>query len=192
MKIINKEVLSDGFLKLHKYNVEHNDVVFEREFLDVGVTVCALVHNTMTDKFIFVKQFRPGTANSKLVELPGGWLENNNPVQTIHNEVIEEVGYKPDKIEKMLETFFVPGYSSENLNIYYVTVSEKISEGGGITNEHEYIDIVELSRADILKLKPSDADAKTLMALSMCNLIKPYYIYNYNRMSNPEERIGGC
>jgi len=125
MKIINKEVLSDRFLKLHMYNVEHNDSMFEREFIDVGGTVCALVHNIHTDKFVFVKQFRPGTANSDIVELPGGWLENDNPVETIHNEIIEEVGYLPDKIEKMFDTYFVPGYSSEHITVFYVRVSKK-------------------------------------------------------------------
>lgn len=194
MEIISKEKLHEGFLKLNKYNIKHNGQEFEREFIDVGKTVCALVHNTKTDKFVFVRQFRPGVADVKLIELPGGWVEDDNPMQTIYNEVVEEVGYKPDKVEKIFDTFFVPGYSSEDLGFYYVRVSEKISNGGGLEHEDEFIEIIELSREEVKKLQPEETDAKTLMILSTTNLIDRYnfIVYNNNRMKNPDERFGGC
>lgn len=47
MKIVKNEILSNGFLKLKKYTIDHENVEFEREFVDVGETVCSLVHNTI-------------------------------------------------------------------------------------------------------------------------------------------------
>jgi len=55
MVIVDKEKILDGHLKVFKYFVTENGIVFEREFVDVGDTVCALVYNTITKKYIFVK-----------------------------------------------------------------------------------------------------------------------------------------
>ncbi len=38
--------------------------------------------------------------------------------KTIHDEILEEVGYLSDEIEKILDTYFVPGYSSEHITVF--------------------------------------------------------------------------
>lgn len=174
MVIVDKEKLLDGHLKVFKYFVTENGIVFEREFIDVGDTVCALVYNTITKKYIFVKQFRPGVSSSNLVELPGGLVDNYelDLENTIKRELIEEIGYKTDNVYKLISTYIVPGYSSERLHTYYIEVSEKISEGGGVKSEDEFVEIVEMTREDIVEFDFENlSDVKTIMALMKMKLI---------------------
>jgi len=174
MVIVDKEKILDGHLKVFKYFVTENGIVFEREFVDVGDTVCALVYNTITKKYIFVKQFRPGVASSNLIELPGGLVDNYiiDLEDTIKKEIVEEIGYKTDNIEKLISTYFVPGYSSERIHIYYIEVSEKISEGGGVESEDEFIEIVEMTKEEISEFDFENlSDAKTILSLMKLKLI---------------------
>jgi ADP-ribose pyrophosphatase len=195
MKVVNKEKLEKvDFLKMFKYNIEHKDKIFYREFIEIGDAVCAVVYNTKTDKYVFVKQYRPGT-NKELIELVGGLPnENLTPVQCIRIEVLEETGYMVDTIELMTITNFAPCYSTEKLHMYYITVSEKIETGGGLEHEDEYVEVVEMYKENILDFDfQSNSDAKTMLALSLIGLVGPFKnVYRKILMENPDLREGGC
>jgi ADP-ribose pyrophosphatase len=195
MKIINKEKLEKvDFLKMYKYNIQHKDKIFYREFIEIGEAVCALVYNTKTDKYVFVKQYRPGP-NKELIELVGG-LPNGNltPVQCVRIEILEETGYMVDTVELMMISNFAPCYSTEKLYMYYVTVSEKIETGGGLEHEDEYIEVVEMYKNEILDFDfQTNSDAKTMFALSLIGLVGPFKnIYKKILMDSPNEREGSC
>lgn len=195
MEIVNREELKDPkFLKLHKYNIVHSNNTFYREFVEIGNAVCALVYNRKNHKYIFVKQFRPGTG-IELLELVGGMPNGHTAEECIREEVIEETGYKPEHIELMSVTNWVPAYSTERLHMYYVVVSEKEDNGGGLQHEHEYLEVVEMSKKEILAFDfQKYGDAKTILALSLIGLNKPFQntYKNINIMDNPDSREYGC
>jgi 8-oxo-dGTP pyrophosphatase MutT (NUDIX family) len=196
MNVISKEKLEKTeFLKLYKYKLEHNGKFFDREFVEIGLAVSALVYNTKTDKYVFVKQYRPGI-NGFLLEMVGGMPSDILPTQAIYEEVLEETGYVPDTIELMASLNAVPCYSTERLNMYYVTVSKKAGNGGGIEEENEYIEVVELNKKEVMEFDFQNySDAKTVLGLSLVGLVQPFQSVHRkmnNLMKNPDVREGGC
>ena len=57
-----------------------------------------------------------------LVELPAGTLEpDEDPAVTAHRELIEETGYRADRMEKLCEFFMSPGILNERMYLYVAT-----------------------------------------------------------------------
>ena len=61
-----------------------------------------------------------------------------------------------------------PGTSSEEITVYYAEVSHRTGEGGGLAEEHENIEMVELSW-EALVAEPL-RDAKTVIAVQWVRL----------------------
>lgn len=136
----------------------------KREVMVRKNAVSSVVYNTITNKFIFVSQWRPGT-NSDIIELVAGTIEpGEDPRNTMIREIEEEIGYKTDNITLINECYMSPGGSTEIISIYYTEVSEKISEGGGLEEEGEEIDIIEMDINDIKKTLFNDA--KTIIGVN--------------------------
>ena len=71
-------------------------------------------------------------------------------------------------IRPVLSCFTSPGYSSERFFFYYATVTDadKVSDGGGLEDENEYINVVEMNVQefkDLIKDRKIQ-DAKTYIA----------------------------
>lgn len=112
-----------------------------------------LLVNTETGMVILTKQFRyaiSSKTSAHILEIVAGKIdEGEDPLETAIRETEEEVGYKikPENIKLLVKCFASPGYSSECFFIYYahVTNADKVSKGGGLESEKEYIEIVELT-----------------------------------------------
>lgn len=175
MKIIKKNIIYKEFLSLFDFTIltKSGDkvsrlfVTRESDTLSSDA-VAALVYNRKKDKYIFVKQFRMGT-NSELLEVPAGCLEKNeDPKICMKREIEEETGYKTDSIEELGAFYVSPASFAEKIYMYYVEVSEQISKGGGVEDEHEEIEIVEMNRDEIEKY--DFIDMKTEFLLKMKNI----------------------
>lgn len=135
--------------------------------------VAILVYNAEQDKVILIRQWRIGAINEKdqyVLEIPAGVRDGDeDPEKAAQREVMEEVGYRIDRLVPLPNIFTSPGYTTERIAMYYAEVSQKNREqdGGGLADEHEHIEIVELSLAEALKKIETGeiADAKTIIAL---------------------------
>src|SRR5256885_1605929 len=57
-----------------------------------------------------------------LIELPAGTLEpNEDPAETARRELIEETGYRAEKIELLSEFFMSPGILNERMRLFLAT-----------------------------------------------------------------------
>ncbi len=174
-KILKEEILFNERLIIEKAEIsdEHNNN-FSRLRLKREDASAVLILNTETDKIILTKQFRYAISSKikePILEIVAGRIdEGEEPLQTAIREVEEEVGYRinPKNIKLLVSCFASPGYSSECFYIYYATVTnaDKISEGGGLETENEYISVVEMDSKEFknLIITGNIKDAKTYIA----------------------------
>lgn len=141
-EIVNRENKYSGKFKIDELTVKYGDKEFKTEVFNRGHSVAALVYNTETKRYLFTEQYRGG-AEGLMIEIVAGKMEEGEKTQeSIKREIVEELGYKTDKVVHMTDFYLSPGGSSEVMALFYVEVSEKIGEGGGIDGEN--INIIEV------------------------------------------------
>jgi len=173
------EILSDNWYTLKKvtFNIQKKDGTFEqqsREAYDRGNGAVILLYNKNSETVILTRQFRlptfiNGNASGMMIEACAGLLDNDNPEDCIRRESEEETGYKISHVEKIFEAYMSPGSVTEILHFFIAEYSEelKINGGGGLADEGEDIEVLEIAFGDALEMIDSGEirDAKTIMLL---------------------------
>ncbi|WP_223600861.1 GDP-mannose pyrophosphatase NudK [Chryseobacterium sp. GVT01B] len=179
INILQTEILSDNWYTLNKvtYSVLKKDGTTEtqsREAYDRGNGAVILLYNQLLNTVILTRQFRlptyiNGNETGMLIEACAGLLDNDNPEDCIKRETEEETGYKISKVEKIFEAYMSPGSVTEILHFFIAEYSNemKITDGGGLEEEGENIEVLELSFEETLKMIDTGEikDAKTIMLL---------------------------
>ena len=115
-------------------------------------------------RVILIRQFRPAIAQM-VWEIPAGRLEpGEGPEACGHREIIEEVGYRAGRLEKLGEMWTAVGFCDELLYLYAATELESVPRA---LEEDEYIDIVPMPFEEALgmALQGEIRDGKTQLAL---------------------------
>lgn len=184
IKITSTELLSDNWYTLNKvtYEYQKNDGEWEthsREAYDRGNGATILLYNSSEKKIILTKQFRlptyiNGNENGMLIESCAGLLEKDNAEDCIRKETEEETGYKVSKVRKIFESYMSPGSVTEILHFFVAEYDKKmkISEGGGLKDEQENIEVLELDfdQAFNMIYKGDIKDGKTIMLLQYAKI----------------------
>ena len=177
-EVLNKETVYDGYFKIDKLTIKDGDSEYTREVFNRGNAVAGIVYDTVKKKYLFTKQWRPG-AEGDMIEIVAGSLdiEGEKPEEALKREIVEEMGYKVDLINHLKDFYVSPGGCSEVCSLYYVEVSEKVAEGGGIDNENiEVIEVDYLGPMGTLFWNMDEGqmippyqliDAKSIVAVSM-------------------------
>ncbi|MGH1517457.1 GDP-mannose pyrophosphatase NudK [Chryseobacterium sp. JK1] len=182
--ILKTEILSDNWYTLNKvtFTIHKKDGTEEtqsREAYDRGNGAVILLYNTNTKNVILTRQFRlptyiNGNTTGMLIEACAGLLDNDNPEDCIKRETEEETGYKISKVQKIFEAYMSPGSVTEILHFFIAEYSNemKIADGGGLEEEGENIEVLELSFEESLTMIDSGEikDAKTIMLLQYLRL----------------------
>lgn len=176
---LSSSLLSDNWYTLKKYSFDYLNnsgewVPQEREAYDRGNGAAILLYNKATNKIILTRQFRlptyvNGNADGFLIESCAGLLDNDNPEDCIKKECIEETGYHIDKVERVFEAYMSPGSVTEILYFFIGAYDSKLkqSEGGGVAEEQEDIEVLEVSLAAALAMIDQGLirDGKTIMLI---------------------------
>lgn len=184
VQIEKTEILSDNwyFLKKVTFNIRKKDGSFEqqsREAYDRGNGATILLYDKNNGNVILTRQFRlptfiNGNDNGMMIEACAGLLDNDNPEDCIRRETEEETGYKISKVEKIFEAYMSPGSVTEILHFFIAEYSRemKITDGGGLDDEGENIEVLELSFDEALQMIDNGniKDAKTIMLLQYLRL----------------------
>lgn len=178
------ETLSDDWINLTRYTYRENQSgVWRkqvREVHDHGHGVCALLHNADTDTVLLTRQFRLpiflAGDEGPLVEVPAGLLEGADPAERVALEVEEETGFRVADLTHLYDLYMSPGSVTERVSFYLGSYSAKdrVSEGGGVADEGESIEVVEMPFKDALAaIGTGDMkDGKTAVLLQHLALIK--------------------
>lgn len=181
---IKKELLSDNWYSLKKVTFEYQkeDGSWEtqvREAYDRGNGAAILLYNREKKTVVLTRQFRMptylnGSKDGMMIEVCAGLLEKGNAEETIKMEVEEETGYQIDSVEKVFESYMSPGSVTEILYFFIGEYEDgmKVSEGGGVEDESENIEVLEMTFEEALQLmkKGEIRDAKTIMLLQYAQI----------------------
>lgn len=180
LKNITYNTLSSEWATLSRidYDYQFKDGSWKRlsrESYDRGNGTSILLFNTEKETVILTKQFRmPAYANDKndgmSIEVCAGALDKDEAPETcIIREVEEEVGYRINKVKKVLEAYTSPGAVTEKMYCFIAEYTDdmKISEGGGVEGENEEIEVLEIPFSKAIKMMHDFEikDAKTVMLL---------------------------
>ena len=133
-----------------------------------------LLHNVERDTVTLVRQLRMAAhlagEHAYLLEVPAGFIDDGEtPMQAALREAQEETGYKIVKATPAFAAFMSPGSVTEKLHGFYaaVTDADRIAAGGGLDDEQEDLEVVELAFADAMEMVEAGEiiDAKTIMLL---------------------------
>jgi len=178
------EVLSDNWYTLNKvtYEYQKKDDEWEtvtREAYDRGNGAAILLYNTEQKTVILTRQFRlptyiNGNDSGMMVEACAGLLDKDKPEDCIRKETEEETGYRVSKGKKIFESYMSPGSVTEILYFFIAEYSKemKVSEGGGLEEESENIEVLELDFEEAYNMIYSGQikDAKTIMLLQYAKI----------------------
>jgi len=179
VKIVHTEILSDNWYTLRKITYEYlnKDGMLQtatREAYDRGNGAAILLYNTEFNKVILTRQFRlptfiNGNDSGMLIESCAGLLDNENPEECIKRETEEETGYRVNGVQKIFEAYMSPGSVTEIIYFFIAEYSRqmKVGNGGGIKEEGELIEVLELDMKEAFEMMGSGEikDAKTIMLL---------------------------
>ncbi|MDH2385309.1 GDP-mannose pyrophosphatase [Bradyrhizobium sp. CER78] len=149
-----------------------------REVYDRGNGAVLLPYNLKARSVVLVRQFRyPAFANGYddlLIEAAAGMLDDAAPEARIRAEAEEEIGYRLAHVRKVFEAFMTPGAVTEKLHFFIAEydAAMRISDGGGLADEGEDIEVLELAIDDALAMISDGriVDAKTIMLLQYAAL----------------------
>lgn len=184
IKNIEKEILSSNWYTLYKYTYDYQkeDGSWEkqmREAYDRGNGAAILLFNKKKGTVVLTRQFRMptyinGNENGMMIEVCAGLLDGDNPEECIRKEVEEETGYQVKDVRKVFECYMSPGSVTEILYFFVGAYEEKmkVSEGGGVEDETENIEVLEFLFNDTLQMIRTGEikDAKTIMLLQYAEM----------------------
>jgi nudix-type nucleoside diphosphatase (YffH/AdpP family) len=183
IRIKDVRVLSDNHYLLKTTTFEYRRGNGEwqtqhRETYDRGNGATLLPYNRAQRTVVLVRQFRyPAYVNGYdglMIEAAAGLLDNVSPETRIRAEAEEETGYRLGAVSKVFEAFMSPGAVTEKLHFFIAEYEPamRVGSGGGLADEGEDIEVLELSidQAVAMVADGRIADAKTIMLLQYAAL----------------------
>jgi nudix-type nucleoside diphosphatase (YffH/AdpP family) len=145
-----------------------------REAYDRGNGAALLLFDPGRGTVVLTRQFRlpaflNGCADGLLVEACAGLLDGDDPETCIRREAEEETGYRVRQPRKVFEAYMSPGSVTEKLHFFIAEYEpqDRVRAGGGLVNEGEDIEVIEMPLADALAgiARGAIQDGKTIMLL---------------------------
>jgi nudix-type nucleoside diphosphatase (YffH/AdpP family) len=179
VRIIEKNILSNKRYVLSNivFDQKNKDGEWqrvEREAYDRGNGAAILLYNKQKRSIILTRQFRMptyinGNPSGLLIEVCAGLLDDLEPEECIKKETEEETGFIVHHVQKVLQAYMSPGSVTEIIHFFIAEYDEnmKANEGGGLTDDHENIEVLELHFDHALEMIKSGeiTDAKTILLL---------------------------
>lgn len=178
MEILNVNKIYSGWSELTAYTINlqinGNESIVNREIYDSGDGATVLLYNPDEKKIILTKQFRlaaylQGHHDGYILETCAGMLDELSPEQAIVKEIYEETGIAVKEIKYLFSAYATPGAHKEKISYFTAPYSEKdkVHTGGGLDEEHEDIEVIELTYKEVATLYGQNKieDQKTLVLI---------------------------
>ena len=183
VRIRDETVLSRKRYKLSEiaFDYRRGDGTWQsqtREIFDRGHAAAVLPFDPERGTVILIRQFRLpcflAGYREPLVEVIAGALDGDAPEACARREAMEEAGLEVSGLELVSACFMSPGAITERIHLFTGRY-RRIAKGGGLENEGEDIEVLELPLAEALAMVKSGAicDAKTIILLQFAKAVIP-------------------
>lgn len=188
VEIRRVELLAAGWHVLRRTTLDyrHRDghhTVDQRETYDRGNGATILLYDPDRAMVLLTRQFRyPAYVNAHpdgmLIETAAGLLDTDDPATAIRRETQKELGVAVGELQHVFDVYMSPGSVTERLHFYAApyTPAQRTTAGGGLPDEGEDIEVLELGITDALTAIGTGriVDAKTIMLLQWAALRGPF------------------
>lgn len=176
------ETVYEGWSRILKVSVQMpNGRTMIREVLNSGEAAAVLPYDLKRQKIILIRQFRAPVMHIEghpdFLEAIAGLLDEDEPEACARRESMEEAGIRLTTLEPMGCFWSAPGITTERLHLFLApyTQADRVGEGGGIADEHEEIEVLEIGFDELTDLVRSNAiaDLKTQVLVQALQLRHP-------------------
>jgi nudix-type nucleoside diphosphatase (YffH/AdpP family) len=176
------DTVYEGWRKLLKMTVRMPDGrTMIREVLNSGDAAAVLPYDLERRKAVLVRQFRAPVMHREghpdFLEAVAGLLDEDEPEICAKRETMEEAGIRVEHLEPLGHFWSAPGITTERLHLFLApyTEADRVAEGGGLTHEHEDIEVLEVSFEELAKLVASNTitDMKTMILVQALRMKHP-------------------
>jgi nudix-type nucleoside diphosphatase (YffH/AdpP family) len=177
-KIVEKIHAYKGWNDLYRLVIDYTGsngktVRVTREVVDHGSGASILLYDPARDTVVLVRQFRMAPfylgRGPFLLETAAGLLEGDDPEEGVRREALEETGYRVGRIIPLFPIFGAPGMLTEEIHLFVGLIDTSVREaaGGGLPEEHEDIEVVEMPLDEAFDMIDAGdiPDAKTIILL---------------------------
>ena len=169
------EIEIDRFQSEQTYNIK-------RYHIERPEVVAVILEKESSGEIVMIEQFRystlkSSTTNGWTTEIVGGLIDQGEtPLNAAKRECFEETGYQVKELTHLTSYFSNGAITNELIHLYYCKVNneDKKGQGGGIEEEKEDLNVVEIPYQKLIDSiqKGEIKDAKTIIAIQWLLLQK--------------------
>lgn len=176
------DTVYEGWRRLLNLTVQMPDGrTMIREVLNSGDAAAILPYDLERRTVILVRQFRAPVmqieGHPDFLEAVAGLLDDDEPEACARRESMEEAGLRLGHLEPLGRFWSAPGATTERLHLFLApyTQADRVAEGGGLADEHEEIEVLEVGFDELAGLiaRNSIADMKTMVLVQALRLRHP-------------------
>lgn len=152
----------------------------DRHVIELGRAVCVLPYDAERRTALLVSMPRaPVTLLGlpDMLEAIAGALDSRDPEECARREAMEEAGVRLDALEHVGRIWPMPSNATEQIDYYLAEYrsADRITAGGGLSEEQENITVHELALADLWAMHRRNqlADGKLVMLLLALRCSRP-------------------
>ncbi|MFC1905774.1 NUDIX hydrolase [Chloroflexota bacterium] len=162
--LASQQIYSGQALKLRVDTIEKPDGnKVRREIVEHADCIAVVVLDEYKN-VVMVKQLREAV-DKLLLEIPAGGIDSGEtPADAVHRELQEEIGFLPQKIDRIGGFYSTPGYCTEYLYLYLAT-ELKPSRLEADDTENIKVEKVPVSQIPALIASGAICDAKSIAGL---------------------------
>jgi nudix-type nucleoside diphosphatase (YffH/AdpP family) len=181
-RIIGLTTLYEGWSQLLAARIRlANGMEMAREVEDHGEVVALLPYDPEARVTWLVGQLRVPMLHAagltQSLEAPAGIIEGDDPQDCARREAMEEAGLRLGALEPAGLVWSTPGVSTERIHLFLAPcrVADRVAEGGGLDDEHEFITVHEISLPEVVAMVDDGrvSDMKTALLVRTLQLRRP-------------------
>jgi nudix-type nucleoside diphosphatase (YffH/AdpP family) len=176
------ETAYEGWRKIFRMSIQMPDGrTMMREVLNSGEAAAVLPYDLERRKVVLIKQFRAPVMHIEghpdFLEAVAGLLDEDDPEACARRETMEEAGIRVATLEPVGRFWSAPGITTERLHLFLAPYAQadRVGEGGGVADEHEEIEVLEVGFDELVSLveRNAIADLKTQALVQALQLRYP-------------------